>query len=207
MENLNHLQEDLNATASREEAQSTEEEAQEESPKKVRLKKCPRCGKKQGLENFAKHDTSSDGYQSYCKQCKSNMHKRKRKKNITFRIKHHFATRIKDQLGNACPQHLSRDLEEYLGYRISKLRSHLGEELQLREGITVREAFERGYHIDHVRPLSSFHCAEVDSEAGLELFRECWAITNLVLISAEENLAKGAKYSGSEETSREAVRI
>ncbi len=162
--------------------------------KKVRLKKCPKCGRKQGLENFAKHSTSSDGYQSYCKQCKSNMHKRKRKVNIVFRIKHHFGTRITDQLGRACPKHLNKDLEKYLGYRISELRRHLEEEIQLREGITVREAFKRGYHIDHVRPLSSFAVSEVDSEEGLAAFRECWAITNLILIPAEENLSKGAKY-------------
>ena len=177
------------------EAQTQTQEA--ETEKDIgRLKKCPRCGKKQSLSHYGKHSTSSDGYQSYCKQCKSNMHKRKRKVNVTFRIKHHFGTRIADQLGSACPAHLSRDLVKYLDYRISELRRHLEEEIQLREGITVREAFERGYHIDHVRPLSSFAISEVDSEAGLAAFRACWAITNLILIPAEENLAKGAKYEG-----------
>ncbi len=70
------------------------------------------------------------------------------------------------------------------------LRDHLDYELQSREGISLREALALGYHIDHIKPLHSFDTKEIGDEA----FKECWAIDNLMAISAEKNLAKGGSY-------------
>jgi len=85
-------------------------------------------------------------------------------------------------------------MESHLGYRISALVKALGKDLKEREGHTrkLRDALNEGYHIDHVRPLSSFNVI-ADDGVDWDEFQKCWAIGNLTAIPAEENLAKGAQ--------------
>lgn len=161
----------------------------------VKVKKCAKCGQKKPIEQFGKHSDSSDGYQSYCKTCKNGLHKQARHVNIGFRIKHHFASRIAKQLGPNLPENAVKDLESLLGYKFWELKRALDDDIRAREGISIREALNRNYHIDHIKPLSSFGVTEVKTPEGLQKFRECWAISNLKLIPAAENLAKGAKYA------------
>ncbi|KKL49706.1 hypothetical protein LCGC14_2312830 [marine sediment metagenome] len=73
-----------------------------------------------------------------------------------------------------------------------KLRKYLDLEIKHREGISLRLALERDYHVDHILPMSSFNV----EECGDPIFRECWALKNLRAIPAEENLAKGATIVG-----------
>ncbi len=160
---------------------------------KIRRKKCVKCGQIKPITEFGKHSTSSDGRQSYCSKCKNALHKRRRHINVKFRIKHHFSTRIKDQLGKNCPEELFKNLEKHLGYSFGELRKALHIDIMAREGITAREALQDGYHIDHRVPLHSFKVTEISTVEGLERFRKCWEISNLKLISASENLAKGGK--------------
>lgn len=184
------------------------------APIRIRKKKCVKCRKKKEISQFGKHDTSSDGHQSYCNSCKNQLHKKRRHVNATFRIKHHTATRVETQLGELCPESIYKNLETHLGYRIGALKRALHVDIKRREGISCRQALQDGYHIDHIRPLSSFEviktqelsCSIAVPEDGIigempteqvidwDEFRKCWAISNLTLIPAAENLAKGAKY-------------
>ncbi len=161
--------------------------------KRVRVKKCPKCGQKKAAtaEFFAKHDTSSDGLSSYCKACRNNMRKKRQIGNIRFRMKHHIATRVARQLGGATnlPVGYVKDLNGYLGYNMTALCDYLNADLREREGISLKEAVSRGYHLDHIYPLSLFPVEAIIDNS----FKECWAINNLRMISAEANLAKGAK--------------
>lgn len=170
----------------------------------AKRKKCSKCGKIQDIENFGSHKTSSDGHQSYCKGCKSGLHKIRRDRNVGFRIKHHFATRVKTQLGENCPDHMYKNLEKLLGYTFRALRAALDANIKDRvasgditeEGIiSAKTALQAGWHIDHKTPLHSFMCKEVVTAAGLENFQDCWRIKNLILISAAENLAKGGRVN------------
>lgn len=156
----------------------------------LRMKKCPKCGDKKPRtsEYFAKHNTSGDGLSSYCKSCRNEMRKRKGVTNIRMRLKHHISTRIAKQCEDL-PDKYVANLEKYLGYRITELRVALNADLIAREGISLKEAFADGYHLDHIYPLSKYPVKYITDES----FRECWAISNLRMISAEENLAKGAK--------------
>ena len=156
----------------------------------LRKKKCPKCGEKKPRTNeyFAKHSTSGDGLSSYCKSCRNEMRKRKGVTNIRLRLKHHIGTRVAKQCQDL-PTEYMRELEKYLGYRITELRVHLNTSLMEREGITLKEAFAKGYHLDHIYPLSRYAVKYITDEA----FRVCWAINNLRMISAEENLTKGAR--------------
>ncbi len=149
---------------------------------------------------FGLHDTSSDGLQSICYSCKNIANTAARGKNATQRIRHHTGTRCLTQLGAKAPPKFVANLEDYLGYKITKLVKHLGKDLKEREHgkRKLRDALNEGYHIDHIRPLSSFKVVYRDQQ-GVEhvdwdVFRECWDVSNLRAIPAEENLAKGAQY-------------
>ncbi len=158
----------------------------------IRKKRCAKCKEKRPITEFAKHDTSSDGVASYCNTCRNALNTKRRKENFSFRLKHHIATRVATQIGrNNLPEGYVKDLEGYLGYNITKLRRILNLDLKKREGITYRDAINRGYHLDHKKPLSRFNVKKITDKA----FRDCWSPYNLSMISAKDNLAKGAKYS------------
>ena len=159
-----------------------------------RRKKCAKCGGVKSLiDDFARHDTSSDGFASYCNDCRNGLNTRRRKVNISFRLKHHIATRVAKQFENlTLPERYVKDLEKYLGYNMGALRKALHANLKLREGISLKEAIARDYHLDHIKPLSLFKPSSINSP----VFKDCWAINNLKMIPAADNLAKGAKYSG-----------
>jgi len=177
----------LNLSVTRMTAKPLEPAKSTKTAGRVRRKKCVTCAQLKPLEEFGKHDSSEDGRTSHCKECRAGQNKRYRRRNLMHRLKHHIATRVAMQVTS--PPGLVENLESYLGYTMVQLKTHLENDIREREGISLREAFERGYHLDHIRPLSSFQVTHIRSKA----FRECWAIDNLRMIPAEENLKKGAK--------------
>ena len=46
------------------------------------------------------------------------------------------------------------------------------------------------WHIDHVRPISSFNIVNYDCKD----FKECWSLNTLQPLWAEENVKKGNRY-------------
>lgn len=155
----------------------------------MRRKVCAKCGNKKTIDQFPKHSGSSDGFASYCKVCKNQLNVDRRKKDPVARIKHYTVTRLQNEWGKEnCPADLYTNLEHYLGYELWQLKAALKKELKEREGITLQEAFERKYHLDHRVPHTSFKSEEI----GDEEFKKCWAISNLWLIPASVNLQKGA---------------
>lgn len=157
-----------------------------------RIKKCAKCGERKVATEFGLHKDASDGRQSYCKVCKNGLGKRRQERNVGARLKHHMATRIATQLGVHAPPNLTRDLETYLGYSMTKLTNALAKELKEREGVKLRDALQDGYHIDHIHPLSKFDVV-AEGRVNWDVFKDCWAIDNLMAIPAAENLAKGAR--------------
>lgn len=153
-----------------------------------KAKKCVTCGGFKPRREFALHDTSSDGYASVCNSCRTEKNNERRRTNPVHRLKHHMSVRIERQLGLNCPPEYQKNLEKYLGYRISELVKKLEAELS-EEGMSLAEVFKQDWHLDHIKPLHSFNVTRMDSEA----FRACWAINNLKFIPAEVNLAKGGK--------------
>ncbi len=175
-------------------------------------KKCIKCRQWKAKEDhtdengrewkkaFGSHDDNADGYQVICYQCKGQANTAARKKNVAYRIRHHTGTRCLTQLGEHAPDEFVKNLEKYLGYKISALVKYLRKDLKAREGPkrSLRDALNEGYHIDHKVPLSSFQVVlegnALPGSVNWVAFRECWAMTNLRAIPAEENLAKGAKH-------------
>jgi len=80
------------------------------------------------------------------------------------------------------------EMESYLGYKMADLVKELDADILEREGISLKEAFDDGYHVDHITPLSRFPFGEI----GDETFRRCWAQDNLRAIPAADNLKKGS---------------
>ena len=166
-------------------------------PRKQR-KRCIRCRKWYMLVGdnvgFGK-GTCSDGFQSICKGCRGGIAKTRRDMIPAQRLRHHFNTRMTDQLGNAKPEDFGANTEKYLGYTYRKLASYLAKELKSREGPKrrLRDALNENYHVDHIRPLKLFKVLDEDGQVDWDEFKACWAMTNLRVISAEENLKKGAR--------------
>lgn len=154
-------------------------------------KTCTKCGETRDLVDFRPHDTTADGYAAYCRLCQNELNKNYRNKNMPMRIKHHFATRVRDQFSIRSidlPKRYVEDLEEYLGYSMQELYEDLDRRVRDEFDITAKDALLKGWHIDHVRPLRDFDVRGL----GDPTFRECWAISNLRIIPAEDNLAKGS---------------
>ena len=77
---------------------------------------------------------------------------------------------------------------DILGYTGHDLVAHL--ESQFKEGMSWENRSE--WHIDHIRPISSFDYTSTEDES----FKECWALENLQPLWASENIIKGSKWNG-----------
>lgn len=155
-----------------------------------RSKRCAKCGEKKNESEYPKHGTSSDGRAAYCRSCKNGLAKERRLKDPVARITHYTVTRIKNEWPkDEVPKDIHTNLEEYLGYKLIHLKKALREDAKARYNKTLVGCFKDGYHLDHIKPHSSFS----PSAIGDAEFQKCWAISNLRLIPSLENLQKGAK--------------
>jgi hypothetical protein len=99
--------------------------------------------------------------------------------------------RINESMGAMVYQALKenkkgRKWESFVGYTLDDLMKHL--ENQFKDGMSWDNKGE--WHIDHIIPRSHFHfTSPEDSE-----FKECWALTNLQPLWAEDNLRKAYKF-------------
>lgn len=77
---------------------------------------------------------------------------------------------------------------ELVGCSIEQLREWL--EAQFSPGMTWQNHGVRGWHIDHIRPCSSFDLTDYSQQ------RMCFNFTNLQPLWAGDNRSKGAKIYG-----------
>ena len=75
--------------------------------------------------------------------------------------------------------------ESLVGYTVQELQQHL--ESQFQRGMAWDNMGK--WHIDHIRPQSSFSFSSTDDPE----FKECWALANLQPLWAADNLRKSAK--------------
>lgn len=80
----------------------------------------------------------------------------------------------------------SKKTYDILGYTIADLVTHL--QTTLPKGVSWEDFLDGDYHIDHIRPLSSFKITSEDDPA----LREAWALSNLQILPGPDNLSKGA---------------
>ena len=147
---------------------------------KNNLEKEKECRKKYYRNNL-------DQWKEYGKRRRNNpsyneYFRNKRKIDPMFRLNCNIKTAISMSLrGNKDGYHW----EDLLGYTLRDLITHL--EKLFKFGMTW---FNYGkWHIDHVRPISSFNFNSYDDEE----FKKCWNLNNLQPLWAEDNIRKSNK--------------
>lgn len=76
---------------------------------------------------------------------------------------------------------------QLLGYTTADLMAHI--ESKFQPGMSWENYGRHGWHIDHIRPLSSFDYSTPECPE----FKEAWALSNLQPLWAEDNWRKHAK--------------
>ena len=75
-------------------------------------------------------------------------------------------------------------------YTEEEIMSHLESYFTEENGYTWDNMSE--WHIDHIRPVSSFNYTTTDCDD----FKKCWALNNLQPLWAKDNMSKGEKWDG-----------
>lgn len=80
-----------------------------------------------------------------------------------------------------------RSWESLVGFTLEELMSHL--ESQFTKGMTWGNYGYYGWHIDHIRPVSSFNFTSAEDPE----FKECWSLWNLQPMWGKENRSKNSR--------------
>jgi len=79
--------------------------------------------------------------------------------------------------------------ESLVGYKINDLIEHLNKTIP--EDYTWQDYIKGELHIDHIIPISVFNFTKLEHPD----FKHCWALNNLQLLPAKENLIKHNKIT------------
>ena len=110
--------------------------------------------------------------------------KNKRKINLKFNLNNKIRIMINRSLkGNKNGHHW----ENLVGYTLDNLIKHLKKTMP--KNYTWQDYMEGKLHVDHKIPISVW---DFDKSEHVN-FKKCWALSNLQLLLAEENLIKHAK--------------
>ena len=82
-----------------------------------------------------------------------------------------------------------RHWETLIGYKLNDLIKHLKSTMS--KGYTWQNYLEGKLHIDHKIPISVFNFSKPEHPD----FRRCWALSNLQLLPAKENIVKRDKLT------------
>ena len=83
----------------------------------------------------------------------------------------------------------NRSWRSLTGFSSNELMDHL--ESKFTDGMTW-ENYGAYWHLDHIKPVAAF----VFSEPEDQEFKDCWSLSNLQPLRAEENLKKNSNYNG-----------
>ena len=79
--------------------------------------------------------------------------------------------------------------ESIVNYTLDDLFKHLKKTMP--KGYTWQDFLEGKLHIEHITPISAFNFTKPEHIN----FKRCWALKNLRLLPAKENMIKGSKLS------------
>ncbi len=117
---------------------------------------------------------------------RKNEYNRKRQQNPHWRISHTVSGAISKALKVVGETKRKRHWEDIVGYTKEDLKQHL--ENQFKRGMNWGNYGK--WHIDHIKPISSFNITDVNCEE----LKKCWALENLQPLWASENISKGNRY-------------
>lgn len=149
----------------------------------IHEKICIKCNRVQSVDNFRKNITRKDFrmYEKTCKECKNILAKNKYYNNLEYKLTSILRSRLTDALKGKCK---SKKTMELIGCNIDILKKYI--ELKFKDGMNWDNYGK--WHIDHVRPCSSFDLTDVKQQ------EQCFHYTNLQPLWATENLQKGSKW-------------
>jgi hypothetical protein len=167
---------------------------------------CTKCRVNKELSEFHNNKSGKFGKQCVCKDCQRelvrknykkeyfreyarnnreryvNYTRQKMKSDVDFKLRHSLRDRLNKALrGNFKSGSAVRDL----GCTIEELKVHL--ESQFQPGMSWENWSLDGWHIDHIKPLSSFNLSDRQ-----QLLEACH-YTNLQPLWASDNLSKNKK--------------
>jgi hypothetical protein len=111
----------------------------------------------------------------------------KRKNDPSFRLSSNFGSRMANSLRGRGSAKGLITWQTLAGYTLDDLRRHL--EGKFQTGMTWDNYGE--WHIDHIRPQSSFNFTSYDDQE----FKECWSLNNLQPLWAIDNCRKHNKWT------------
>lgn len=115
---------------------------------------------------------------------------RYRKKRIKIDLKYKLSCRMTGAIGRALKGNKKgRHWEDLVGYTLNDLMKRLKRTMP--EGYTWQDYLEGKLHIDHKIPISVFNFTHPEHTD----FKRCWALENLRLLPAKENLVKYNKLT------------
>ena len=106
------------------------------------------------------------------------------KKDPNFKLGSLIRVRIREELKNNNTKKTSKSAE-LIGCTVQEAREHL--EKQFKKGMRWDNHGFKGWHIDHIKPISKFDLNNIDE------CKECWSIDNLQPLWWQENLKKSNK--------------
>lgn len=150
----------------------------------------PEYGKQYYQKNKEKTDEKSKQWyeknREKMKEHRSKYRKNRRKTDLKYRLSRRTSNAIYNSLrgGKA-----GRHWEDLVGYTLTDLINHLKKTIPI--GFDWQDYMEGKLHIDHIIPISAFNFVNSDHID----FKRCWALSNLRLLPAKENIIKNSKLT------------
>lgn len=120
---------------------------------------------------------------------KINSQRRERlKTDIQYKLKYFISSKLGKLVRSVREGKSINGTLYYLDYTMGELIIHL--ESQFTNGMSWDTYGVKGWHIDHIRPISSFNITSLDCED----FKLCWALNNLQPLWWQDNIIKSNKW-------------
>ena len=162
-------------------------------PKIDGFKECRLCGKEKHVLKFYRHKRNPDGLTNICIKCDKERHshpdyatqrnKRDKKRwysDPQFRVNSLVSRGMRRALdGTKKGLHW----EKIVPYTVEELMTHLEDQF---DNNMSWDNYGKYWHIDHIIPVCCFDFTTPDCRE----FRQCWALSNLRPLKAEDNISK-----------------
>ena len=153
--------------------------------------------KKNSKENNTKHDQYSEMKIKKRKYNKAYAQRPEVKKRVNKNQKHRRKNNIKLKLSELISKRMYRSIkkgtknyrhwEDLVGYTAKELEIRLKKTMP--KGYTWQDFLDGKLHVDHIIPVSVFNFNKPEHVD----FKKCFALSNLQLLPAKENLRKSSK--------------
>lgn len=155
------------------------------------LKICSTCKiEKRGID-FGKNRRLPDGLDCRCRDClriKNIKRRESLKNNPMYRLRNAVSSSVSRSLKAFASNKYGESTFKHLPYTLEELKISL--ENKFSDGMSWSNYGE--WHIDHIRPISSFRFTSLDDAD----FQACWDLSNLQPLWKIDNISKSSVYMG-----------